>query len=94
MWSTNKYKIALRMCTGTIKDTKRLCQWHQHWFIFKTDACNTSKYVYLLQLKDYMEFSNPENDNSEKDSRVTMNIYLNSSPQCSGVGKKARMILR
>lgn len=57
-------------------------------------ACNTTKYVYLLQLKDYMEFSNPENYNSEKDSRVTVDIYLDSSPQCSGVGKKASVILR
>lgn len=41
-----------------------------------------------------MEFSNPENDNSEKDSRVTVDTYLDSSPQCSGVGKKASVILR
>ncbi|TRZ18762.1 hypothetical protein HGM15179_008354 [Zosterops borbonicus] len=38
--------------------------------------------------KDYMEFSNPENDNPEKDSRVTVDMYLDSSPQCSGVGVK------
>lgn len=41
-----------------------------------------------------MEFSNPENDNLEKDSRVTMDMYLDSSPECSGVGKKASVILR
>lgn len=41
-----------------------------------------------------MKFSNPENDNPEKDSRVTMDMYLDSSLQCSGVGKKASVILR
>lgn len=41
-----------------------------------------------------MEFSNPENYNLEKDSRVTMDMHLDSSPQCSGVGKKASVILR